>query len=216
MPRNMQHGLQEFLQRKNKQCITRSTLVINVDKATPPRLYHFATAALNLNNVDYLPLMRGTTQIRGSITRASNQTTCSLHNSDTLAGLDFLSLGSPLFNAGIEIGRYWKDLENEAEYTHIFLVGVLTDVQVDQNEVRLTAITEPYANIPAGAVRRVTPDCGWIYKDPATCGSTSLLPDCNFLLTHSDGCINRHSGTDNRGRFGGFAYLNSQNRLLNT
>lgn len=213
MPRKMPQGLQELLARKNKQVESHGTLQVIVENAKPARNYYFATAELTIDNIDYRPLLKQTSQIRTSLTRAADQTVCEIHNADTLAGIDFLSIGTPLFNAAIKIGRWFKDLDAGAEYHLILQSGVIVGVQAAEDAVQLTAISEPYANIPCGAVRRVAPACQWIYKDPSTCGSTSAEPTCNFLLTHSGGCINRHSGTINRARYGGFAYLNSQNRL---
>jgi len=45
---------------------------------------------------------------------------------------------------------------------------------------------------------------GWL------CGSTSDFLTCNYLLDHADGCSARHSGTNNRARFAGYAYIKSQ------
>jgi hypothetical protein len=213
MPRNFQAGLLEFLARKNKQAESHSTLHLTVDMAKPARNYYFATAALTIDNIAYEPLMRSPSEIRTSLARAADQTVCELLNADAALGLELLSLGAAIYSAGMEIGQYWKDLESGAEWHEILFTGVLVDSDV-QEVVRLTAVSEPYANIPCGALRRVTRECGAIYKDPATCQSTSSEPTCNFLLNHSGGCVNRHSGTNNRAAFFGFAYLNTGNRLM--
>ena len=213
MPRNLPQGLKEFLARKDKRSVSHSTLQVLIENATPVRNYYFATAEIVIDQITYQPLMKSATQIRSSLTRAADQTTCELHNADTEIGVELMSIGGPLFSAQIRIGRYWKDLDAGAEYHKVLLSGVLSGFQVAEDAVRISAVSDPYANIPVGATRRVAPSCQWLYKDAATCGSTSTEPTCNFLLTHSGGCINRHSGTINRAKFGGFAYLNSQNRL---
>jgi hypothetical protein len=179
----------------------------------PVRNYYFATAEIVIDQITYQPLMKSTTQIRTSLTRAADLTTCELHNADTQIGQELMSLGGPLFSAQIKIGRYWKDLDAGAEYHKVLLSGALSEFHVSEDVVRISAVSDPYTQIPCGATRRVTAQCQWLYKDPATCGSTSTEPTCNLLLTHSGGCINRHSGTINRAKFGGFAYIGSENRF---
>jgi phage-related protein len=93
------------------------------------------------------------------------------------------------------------------------LTGVLVGLQVDEQVVRVTAVSEPYANVSVGATRRVTNLCQWRFRDPSTCGFNGSLLTCNFMLNNAGGCEGRHGTPLKQAKFGGFAYLNSSSRL---
>jgi phage-related protein len=97
------------------------------------------------------------------------------------------------------------------------LTGVLVGLEIDENAVRVTAVSEPYANLSVGATRRVTSLCQWQFRNPNTCGYAGSLLTCNFNLNSTGGCEGRHGGgvgaSLKRAKFGGFAYLSSSSRL---
>jgi hypothetical protein len=100
----------------------------------------------------------------------------------------------------------------------VFLTGPLVGLQIDENIVRLTAVSEPYAQVSVGASRRVTNLCQWQFGNPNTCGYNGSLLTCNFNLNDTGGCEGRHGAfvgnSLKRAKFGGFAYLNSKSRLV--
>jgi len=213
MSRKMPSGWIELSKRRDKQIESHSTLKISVETPSIIRTYYFATARLLLQNVTWLPLLRRGDQIRASLSRAADQATAELFNADSAIGLEFLSLGSAIFGAEFQLGRYERDLMSGFEGHKVFLTGPVVGFRVAEDAVRLAAVSEAYANISVGASRSVSPICQWIYKDLSTCQSTSTLATCNLLLNHADGCSARHSGNDNLAKNGGMAFLNSQNRL---
>jgi len=217
MPRKMQNGLMDLLSRKDKQVESHSTLKITIDSVTVDRTYYFATAELDFENVTWRPLLKRGDQIRASLTRAADQATCEIHNVDTLIGVEFLKLGSAIYGAEIQLGRYWLDLLSGTQYHKVLLTGPIVGMEVAEDAVRLTAVSEAYANVNVGASRAVTPICQWVYKDVSTCQYAGPQTDCNLLLNHVDGCEGRHGGgvgaTLKRAKYGGDPFLNSQSRL---
>src|SRR5262245_37115090 len=217
MPRTMPAGLMTLLARKDKQIESHTTLQISIDNGDIIRNYYFASSSLSLTGQAYAPQLRQGSQIKSSITRASDQAAVEMHNVDTALGREFLSLGQALYGAGVKIGRYWRDLTSGAEFHKVLLTGVLVSLEVTESVARISAVSEPYANISVGATRRVTNLCQWQFRNINTCGYAGSLLTCNLNLNDTDGCEGRHGGgTGNslkRAKFGGFAYLNSSSRL---
>lgn len=213
MSRKMPSGWIEISQRRDKQVESHSTLKIAINTPKVVRTYYFATARLELDNTMYEPLMKRGDRLSVALTRAADQVTAEIANVNSQIGLEFLSLGQSIVGAEMKLGRFNRDLLSGFEGHKVFLTGPIVGFQVNEESVKLTAVSEAYANISVGASRRVTPICQWIYKDPSTCQSTSTLATCNLLLNHADGCSARHSGTDNRAKNGGMPFLNSGSRF---
>lgn len=217
MPRKMPAGLMALLARKDKRIESRTTLEVLIDNGDILRAYYLASAGLAFNGVNWQPLLKQGSQFKSSLTRAADQAAVELFNADTEIGKEFLGLGQALYGASAKIGRYWRDLDGGAEFHKVFLTGVVVGLSVDENVARLTAVSEPYANISVGASRRVTTLCQWQFRNPNTCGFAGSLLTCNFMLNHVDGCEGRHGGgvgdSLKRAKFGGMAFLNSKSRL---
>jgi len=217
MPRKMPSGLMTLLARKDKQIETHTTLQVFINNGDIIRNYYFASSTLTLDGNLFAPELKQGSQIRSSLTRASDQAIVELQNVDTDLGREFLSLGNALIGADTKIGRYWKDLVSGGEYHKVLLTGPLVDMEFNENAVRITAVSEPYANISVGASRRVTNLCQWQFRNPNTCGYAGSLLTCDFTLNGTGGCEGRHGGgvgaTLKRAKFGGMAFLNSKSRL---
>ena len=217
MPRKMPAGWMELLARKDKQIENHTTLQVLIDNGDIIRNYYFASASLTIGGLEFQPLLKNASEIKASLTRAADQATVELINSDTSIGIEFLSLGQALDGASVKIGRYLKDLVGSFEDHKVFLTGVFAGLHIDENVVRITALSEPYANISVGATRRVTNLCQWQFRNPNTCGYAGSLLTCNFMLNDTGGCEGRHGGgvgaSLKRAKFGGFAYLNSSSRF---
>lgn len=217
MSRTMPTGLMTLLVRKDKQIESHTTLQVSINNGDIVRNYYFASAAISITGNVYAPQLRQGSQIKSSLTRASDQAAVELQNVDTILGREFLALGQSLYGAGAKIGRYWRDLISGAEFHTVLLTGVLVGLQVTENVARIAAVSEPYANISVGATRRVTNPCQWQFRNVNTCGYAGSLLTCNLNLNDTDGCEGRHGGgagnSLKRAKFGGFAYLNSSSRL---
>lgn len=208
----------DLLRRKDKQIETHTTVSVTINNGDILRTYCFASAALTIDGAVYAPQLRQGSQIKSSLTRASDQATVDLQNVDTELGREFLSLGSSLYGAEMKIGRFWRDLISSGEFHKVMLTGPLVGMELDEDTVRLTAVSEPYANVSVGASRRVTNLCQWQFRNPPTCGYAGSLLTCNFMLNDTGGCEGRHGGgvgdSLKRAKFGGFPYLNSKSRLV--
>jgi hypothetical protein len=207
----------ELLNRKDKRIESHTTAQVTIDNGDILRDYYFASAALIINGITYTPQLRKGSQIKSSLTRASDQGSVEMQNVDTELGREFISLGQALYGAEMRIGRFWRDLDSNAEFHKVMLTGVLTGLQINEQTVALTAVSEPYANISVGATRRVTTLCQWEFRNTFTCAYAGPLLTCNFMLNHIDGCEGRHGGgvgdSLKRARHGGFVFLDSSSRF---
>lgn len=217
MPRRMPAGLMTLLARKDKRVESHTTLQIHIEDGDLLRDYYFASAELMINGASWAPQLRQGSQIKSSLARAADQASVELQNVDTELGREFLSLGFSLYGAESKIGRYWLDKDSGLDFHKVLLTGPLVGLQIDENVVRLTAVSEPYAQVSVGASRRVTGLCQWRFRG-LECGYAGSLLTCNFHLNDSGGCEGRHGGgvgdSLKRAKFGGFAYLSSKSRLV--
>lgn len=213
MPRKMPAGLTTWLARKDKRVESHTTLQVSISNTELLRDYYFATAELFFMGVTWEGRLRQGSQIKSSLTRSADSATCELQNADTATGLEFLSLGKSIYGAEMKIGRYWKDLESGGEFHKVLLTGPVVGLEVNENVVRLTAVSEPYAQVSVGATRRVTTLCQWQFRNPNTCGYAGSLLTCNFMLNDADGCEGRHGTPLKRAKNGSFAFLSSKSRL---
>jgi len=208
----------DLLKRKDKQIETHTTLQVKIDNGDILRNYYFASSTLTIAGNLFAPELKQGSQIKSSLTRASDRAVVELQNVDTDLGKEFLGLGNALIGADSKIGRYWKDLVSGAEFHKVLLTGQLTNMEFDENVARITVVSEPYANISVGAHRRVTNLCQWQFRQVNTCGYAGSLLTCNFMLNDNGGCEGRHGGgvgnSLKRAKFGGFAYLSSKSRLV--
>lgn len=203
----------DLLARSDKRIQTHTTAAILIDNGDILRDYRFASASLTINGIVYAAQLRKGSQIKSSLTRASDSASVELQNVDTELGREFLTLGQSLYGAETKIGRFWRDLESGAEFHKVFLTGLLVGLQIDEQIVRVTAVSEPYANISVGATRRVAPLCQWEFRNPNTCGYAGSLLVCNFRLNDSGGCDGRHGAPLKQAKNGSFAFLKSSSRL---
>jgi hypothetical protein len=213
MPRKMAGNLIEALKRKDKSVVSHTTLQVNVNTSSHLRSYYFATAKLFFGGITWEPQLRRGSQIRSSLTAAADKTTVEIQNVDTELGKEFLSLGQSLYNADCKIGRLWIDKLSGEEFHKTFLTGILVSLQIAEDVVRLTAVSEPYANVDVGASRRVSNLCQWQFRNPNTCGYAGSLLTCNFMINDTGGCEGRHGTPLKRAKNGGFVYMNSKSRL---
>jgi hypothetical protein len=213
----MPAGLMSLLARKDKQVQSRTTLQIHIDNGDILKTYYFATAELNFKGVIWKPLVLQGSQIRATLGTAADKATVELHNADTEIGKEFLALGQNLYGAEVQVGRHWKDLLSGIEKHKVFLTGPLVGFEIEEKVVRISAVSEPYANIDVGATRRVALSCQWQFRNPNTCGYNGSLLTCDFTLNGTGGCEGRHGGgvgnSLKRAKFGGFAFLSSKSRL---
>jgi len=212
MPRILPTGLAEALKRGTLE--THSTLELTLpDSATGARTLYFATAPVTVGGVKHSAQLRDTSAMKQSLTRAADRVTVDLQNVDTVLGIELISASESFYGARVRFGRYWRDIGSGAIFHKYLLTGAVVGVDVNETTARLALVSDAYAALNVGASQPVVRNCRWEviggYKGPQ-CGSTSDFLTCNYLLDHADGCSARHSGTVNRARFGGFAYIKSQ------
>lgn len=215
MPRIFPTGLAEALKRGTLE--THSTLELTLpDSATGARTLYFATAPVTVGGVKHSPQLRDTSAMKQSLTRAADRVTVDLQNVDTVLGIELINASESFYGARVRFGRYWRDIGSGAIFHKYLLTGAVVGVDVNENTARLALVSDAYAALNVGAAQPVVRNCRWEviggYKGPQ-CGSTSDFLTCNYLLDHADGCSARHSGTNNRARFGGFAYIKSQSTI---
>lgn len=209
MPRNLPIGLQEALKRSTLE--THSTLELTLfNDATGADTYYFATARLTINGVLHSPQLRNTEALKSSLTRSVDRTSIDLQNVDTILGIDLVNAADSFYGARVRFGRYWRDYVSGAVFHKYLLTGAVVGVDVNEQVARLGLVSDAYAALNVGAYQPVVRNCRAEvvggYKG-FLCGSTSPLPTCGFILTD---CEARHSGTDHRAKFAGYAYIKDQ------
>jgi hypothetical protein len=213
MPRKSPQGLIELFKSPNHRIESHTTLQISIDNGEILRNFYFASTELFFNGVTWKPLLKQGSEIKSSLTRASDRSMVELFNADTEIGRAFLALGSAITGAETKVGRYWKDLDSGMEFHDILLTGPLTSPPITEDALNLSSVSEPYANISVGATRRVALTCQWTFRQTTTCGYAGSLLTCNFLLNHADGCLGRHGSPLNRAKIGAMAFLDGGSRL---
>ena len=191
--RIMPPGLMEAINR-GAPMRTHSTLELFIVNGGETRTYYFATASLKFNGVVWQPHMRKGDEISSSLLGESDSATIELQNVDTILGNEFADLERSLDGAGVNVGRYWLDLERGDEWHKVFLTGRVEDVRDDEQAVRLTIMSDVYsAGASVGHLREIRGLCQAPgYKRPE-CGSTSNLSTCARRLAD---CLERHPGDD--------------------
>jgi hypothetical protein len=213
MPRSLPIGLTDALGRAYSNIETHSTLQLSLPSDLAPTLeYFFATAALTIDGVRYERHLRDTGAVRTSLTRSADRVTADLQNVDGILGVDLIYLADALYGAAARFGRYWRD-DSGAEFHKVLLTGVIAGVEINDQVVRLTLVSDTYAAVSVGASRRVAKDCQWAtsggFRGPQ-CGYAGAELTCNYLLNDTGGCEGRHGTPLKRAKFGGFVYLESK------
>src|SRR5262249_47501173 len=142
------------------------------------------------------PQLRKSPEITSSLTSQVDNAVAELQNVDTILGSEFASLERFLFGAEVKVGRYWKDLERGAEWHHIFLTGLVQDIDDNENTARLTIISDIYADLSVGPLRHVRRRCQTDYKSDE-CGrpKTDPFTACDKTLNGYGGCDGRWGST---------------------
>ncbi len=210
MPRNFPAGLNELLARPNRNIETHSTLTLFVPNEATTISYFFATANLVIRGVPFLGLLRETSAARSSLTRTVDRAELTIANEDTVFGRELIDIQEGLFGTEVRLGRYWRDVDSGVEFQRELLQGVVAGVDVNENVIKLSLVSDAYAAASIGASRRVTKSCQWRFRDPLTCGYAGAELVCNFLLNDTGGCQGRHGDPLKRAKYGGFAYIESK------
>lgn len=206
MPRNLPSGLIEEFETPGARFREHSTLELFLLVSGRPRAYYFASALLNFDGVIWQPQIRGTSEIKQGITRATNRATVQIQNVDTILGIEFAQLERSLFGAEAAVGRYWLNLDAGSERHDIFLSGVIAGIDPSQNVVELTIVADIYAGVSVGPLRQIRRLCQARPYKGFECGSTSNLSICNY--TFGD-CQLRHSGDEAFARHMGAPYIDN-------
>ena len=210
MPRNLQNGLQELLNRPDAQIETHSTLQLSIDRPNLQTAFYWATADLTINGVAYSGQLRGVDDIVTSITRSADGAPLQLQNVDTLLGINLLNLGDALYGAEIKAGRYWRDLDTKSEFHKVLLTGGIAEFEEEENFVTLEGVSDPYTLISVGPKREVRRLCTYRFRQADTCGYAGSLLTCNLMFADTDGCSGRFASPAHRAHNGGFVYLSSK------
>src|SRR5262249_1629884 len=143
------------LNRPNAQFATYGTLQLFVPIGSNIRNYYFSTASLQFDGITWQPQLRKSPEITSSLTSQVDNAVAEVQNVDTILGTEFENLERFLFGAEAKVGRYWKDLERGAEWHHVFLTGLVQDIDDNENTAQLTIVSDIYADLSVGPLRHV-------------------------------------------------------------
>ncbi len=160
MPRNLRNGLAQVLKNGSAESHTWLILTLPSDIAPSENLY-LATAPITIDGVKFDGQLRTGSAVKTSITRAADRASVEVQNVDTVFGVDSLRLADSLYGAKVQLGRYWRDLQSGATFSHGMLTGIVASVEINENVVKLGLISDVYSTINVGASEQVVRKCRW-------------------------------------------------------
>jgi hypothetical protein len=189
---------------------THSTLQLTLlGEAVASTGYFFSSAKIVVDGITYQPHLRKTARMQTSLARAVDRVELQLQNLDDVLGIDLIQAREELYGAEVRFGRFRKDLESGAEAHKILFSGVVAGVNVNEQVVSITVISDAYAAVSVGADRRVARLCQFIFRDPRTCQYAGVEMVCNKMLNDAGGCEGRHGSPLKQAKYGGMAYVES-------
>jgi hypothetical protein len=208
MPRLIAAGLDDALARGN--LATHGTLRLLVPTATEIRSYHFATAKLNFNGVEWSPQLRESGEVNMSLTGDADEATVEVQNVDNLFGIEAISIEAYLSGSLGVVGRYFQDLDHGARWHDETLTGLVTGIRVNEQAVQLLVVSDSYSSVSVGPFRYIRRACQAGYKT-AECGRpiTDPFDTCDYTLNGAGGCDGRW-GANKAARHMGFPFLDNQ------
>jgi len=215
MPRNLRNGLAQVLKNGSAESHTWLILTLPSDIAPSENLY-LATAPITIDGVKFDGQLRTGSAVKTSITRAADRASVEVQNVDTVFGVDSLRLADSLYGAKVQLGRYWRDLQSGATFSHGMLTGIVASVEINENVVKLGLISDVYSTINVGASEQVVRKCRWQIEGRfrgTECGYSGALLTCNGLYDSADGCEGRHGSPLKQAKYGGFAYIESASTI---
>jgi hypothetical protein len=209
MPRLIAAGLDEALERGN--LATHGTLRLLVPTATEIRSYHFATAILNFNGVEWRPELRESGEVNMSLTGDADEATVEVQNVDNLFGIEAISLEEYLSGSLAVVGRYFQDLDHGARWHDETLTGLITGIRPNERAVQLLVVPDSYSSVSVGPFRYITRACQAGYKT-AECGRpiTDPFDFCDYTLNGANGCHGRWGATEKFIHIMGFPYIDNK------
>jgi|SRR5262245_6210190 len=209
MARLMSASLLEAFKQQDTQFSSHGTLEIFVLLGALSRTYRFATASLSIGGVAYLPQMRAAGEINSDLSSEGDEVTVELQNVDTLLGIEFMALQRSLFGAECTLGRYWKELSRGSEWHEILFTGLIVGIDPDEQNLRLTIVSDVYSGVSVGPIRKVRRLCPFRYKGPECGRPITDPPTCDFTLNGAGGCDGRWGATNKFARIGSAPYIDS-------
>lgn len=191
MPRDMPPGLMEAINRPDAQIASHGTLELFILTGLETRSFYWATASLSFEGVVWQPHLRKTPEFSSSMLGEADEAICELQNVDSVLGNEFSTLEGFLSGSEAKVGRYWRDERTGNVWHKVFLTGIVEDVADDEMTVKLTIVSDIYADVSVGPIRNVQRLCQARPYKGFECGSVSTLPTCRYTLGD---CQLRHPG----------------------
>lgn len=206
MPRSLPASLVAFL--ANDWLESHSFLRLTLADG---RKFYWATRADRLDGFDHTADLISLGPFKFSNSGAADRVEATVQNITLEWGLSLIAASDALTGARAEAGRYWRKVDDVdvTIQTRVLLKGLVVGSEMDENEVRLSIVSDAYTGEHVAGQRLITRACQWKYKG-AQCGATSSLPTCNKLYDDPGGC----SGRNNQHRFGGFIFDTSKSSLV--
>jgi hypothetical protein len=211
MPRLMEAGLSDALGRSDQTIESHSTLQFSVDTGSQLKIFHLATATLEIDGVLWRPDLRTGSEITASLTGDADEATLEIQNVDTLFGIQLVGLEEFLSGAEAKVGRWWKDLDRGSEWHRVTLTGLVTGVQPNEQVVKLTIVPDTYSGVSVGPFRFFRRLCQAEYKSFECGRPVTDPPTCDKTLNGNGGCLGRW-GANNVVRHMGGPF--QENRIL--
>lgn len=151
----------------------------------------------------YLSYVGGLRQSNGaSVDRAEIQ----LHNADGVLTSVF-NATDVLENAEVIVYRVFTDPVSGTTYKRERFGGIVIDPVIDDDVIRITVLSDTYANQSVAGDIWIDRKCTKRYKDanPGECGYSGSLPSCDHTYDGPNGCRIHFSEEEAKIRYGGDA-----------
>lgn len=171
--------------------------------------FYFATSPLTaVNGHDYTNMLEKVGEIRQTLEAPTDRVAVAIQNKDGEIGKHVANYWQFWRTATAKIGRVYYEIgatgkrTGTSQWIQMFSGSVQ---QPNVNDLQVTFDLIPDTTSPGQIVcsRGCGTNCPWVYKDPRTCGSSSVLPTCDHNLKSSGGCDGRanfehYGGTEHR------------------
>lgn len=152
----------------------------------------------------YTGSLKGVSDLRFSLSETVDRVTATVYNNDRVIGADVASTLRYLTNATADIGRYYRADDTSDKYHACLFNGAIAKAEATNREVRFEIIDSFVSAGQVIAVRPLTENCAFTYKEPLTCGAVHASGTCDHRLNSVGGCANR--GTGQTAKFGGWVF----------
>jgi hypothetical protein len=207
MPRTLSSQLRDWLD-LFPMLESHSTMSAFLPYAVVSTTYYFGSQTVQVGFNIYPRSIRNVGEMKLSMGRAADRVEVVLSNAENDTGPLFYQERDISRGSIVQIGRLYYNPSEPGEQEHVVLfTGTVASVTVDENDTRLSIVSDLFAGGQVGATRLVSPSCQFKFKDPETCAYSGAGTVCTKIYDDATGGCEFYA---NQHHFGGALFQNSQ------